>query len=221
MNATTLVIGNYNYSSWSLRAWLVAKASGLAFEVLRLPLDTPEFARRIGEYSPSDCVPVLQHAGTVIWDSLAIAEYLAERFPEAGLWPKDSAARAAARSISAEMHAGFAALRRQMPMNCRATGRRVERSQALERDIDRIVEIWGDALTSYGGPFLFGDFSIADAMYAPVVLRLETYGVTQDRQLGDYRQRILALDWMREWIAKAREETETIPAEEVGLTNQT
>ncbi len=217
MSSARLIIGNYNYSSWSLRAWLVARASGLKFEVLRLPLDTPEFMRRIPEYSPSRCVPVLHHGGRVIWDSLAIAEYLAEQFPAAALWPADPATRAAARSVSAEMHAGFGALRQCMPMNCRATGRRVLATPALNSDIARIGEIWADALSSHGGQFLYGDFSIADAMYAPVVLRFETYGVEQRPELAAYGRRIIALRWMQEWVANARQEAETIAGEEVGI----
>ncbi len=214
--SATLVIGNYNYSSWSLRAWLAATVSGLRFEVVRLPLDTPEFERRIAEYSPSGRVPVLRDRGRVIWDSLAICEYLAEQFPASELWPVDAGERARARSVAAEMHAGFAALRSQMPMNCRASGRQVPVDNSLRQDISRVERIWGESLAASGGPFLFGHFTIADAMFAPVVFRFETYAVGQTSDSHRYRDHVLGMAASRQWLAKAREESEEIAGDEVG-----
>ncbi len=214
--SATLIIGNYNYSSWSLRAWLAATMSGLGFEVQRLPLDTPEFATRIKDLSPSGQVPVLRDRGRVIWDSLAICEYLAEQFPASRLWPEEAGARARARSVSAEMHAGFSALRSQMPMNCRARGRSVSIGAELRRDIARVGAIWSETLGSSGGPFLFGHFTISDAMFAPVVFRFETYGVSQARELQAYREQVLGLEAVGVWLARAREESEVIEADEAG-----
>ena len=170
----TLVIGNKNYSSWSLRAWLLLAESAIPFDEIRIPLDTPEFPAAISRYSPAACVPVLLIGDRPVWDSLAIAETLAEQFPDANLWPADAAQRAHARSICAEMHGGFQALRAAMPMNCRAMGRRVALPEKVTRDIDRMFEIWMDCRQRYAGDWLFGEFSIADAMFAPVVLRFRT-----------------------------------------------
>ncbi|MBT8422208.1 MAG: glutathione S-transferase N-terminal domain-containing protein, partial [Gammaproteobacteria bacterium] len=157
----TLIIGNYNYSSWSLRAWLVARWSGLEFEEQRLALDTDQFPDEVQALSPSGLVPVLHHDEKVVWDSLAIAEYLAERFPQARLWPAAETMRVTARSLSAEMHGGFTSLRSQMPMNCRASGRKVMGDAALARDIQRITLAWSEALRISGGPCLFGARCIA------------------------------------------------------------
>lgn len=211
-----LIIGNYNYSSWSLRAWLAATWSGLQFDVVRLPLDTDRFRSEIAALSPSGRVPVLYHEDIVVWDSLAIAEYLAERYPAAQLWPADRTMRARARAASAEMHAGFETLRREMPMNCRATGRRVAIGDALQADISRIEQLWSACLAASGGPFLFGSCTIADAMYAPVVFRFESYGVTHQDVLGEYRSQVLGMAATKHWLAKATEEKEVIEAEEVG-----
>ena len=156
-----IVIGNRAYSSWSLRGWLALAHTGAPFEEILLPLDTEEFRRRIGEYSPSRRVPVLIHGTLHIWDSLAIAEYLAEVFPEAGYWPANRSLRAYARSIACEMHAGFAALRRTLPMNCRAEGRRVALDAETKRDIARICDIWRTCRDQAGdGPWLLGRFGV-------------------------------------------------------------
>ena len=183
----TIFLGNKNYSSWSLRPWLVLRQAGLEFEETRIPLYGAESRAALLAWSPSGRVPVLRHGETAIWDSLAICEYLAESFPEKRLWPRERDARARARSVSAEMHSSFAALRAQMPMNVRASGRRVARTAELGSDLARVAELWRDCLAekTARGPFLFGEFSIADAMYAPVVFRFATYGV----QLGAHRTR--------------------------------
>lgn len=175
----TLYCGNRNYSSWSIRASLAIRHSGLACEEVVIPLDRPDTAGRIGAVSPSGRVPVLHVDGLVIWDSLAIIEYLHERFPEAGVWPREPSARALARSVSAEMHSGFTALRSEMPMDLRNSKPKAA-SAEVRADIDRIESIWAACRTVYGrgGDYLFGAWSAADAMYAPVVSRFRTYGVS-------------------------------------------
>lgn len=216
----TLVIGNRNYSSWSLRAWFFLAHHGVEFATLRLALDTPEFRDRIGDYSPSRTVPVLLHGRRRIWDSLAICEYAAEIIPSVRAWPEDPRARALARSASCEMHAGFAALRAELPVNCRARDRRVEPSPAARRDIERVIEIWEGARRHRGrdGPWLFGAFSIADAMFAPVALRYLTYGVALDGEAGSWVETLMADPAMQAWITAAALEPEVIEHEERGLT---
>lgn len=197
-----LVIGSKNYSSWSLRPWLLLRVFDLRFEEIKLPLDTPEFYSRIREYSPTDRVPVLHDGDVRVWDSLAIAEYANERWLGGRGWPADSAARALARSISAEMHSGFMALRNELPMNCRKRVHDHPTSADAQRDIARIRTIWREARERFGvdGPFLFGAFGIADAMYAPVVLRFISYDVALDRIERAYADAILALPALREWL---------------------
>ncbi len=208
----TLVIGNKNYSSWSLRPWLLLKVSGLPFEEIRIPLYQPQSSEQILAYSPSGKVPVLLDGDHKVWDSLAIGEYLAERFPEKHLWPGEPMARAQARSISAEMHSGFSHLRTHMCMNCRRRFPGRGRTPEVRWEIARITEIWEDCRARYReGPFLFGEFSIADAMYAPVVLRFQTYAVTLSPLASSYAQEILALPAIQEWLASAGAESETIP----------
>ncbi|MDJ0939488.1 MAG: glutathione S-transferase family protein [Woeseiaceae bacterium] len=212
-----LVIGNKNYSSWSLRAWLMLREGGIPFDEHRIKLDEPDSAANIAEFSEAGRVPVLILDGQAIWDSLAIAETVAERWPDAKLWPEDPAARAHARSISAEMHSGFEVLRGQMPMNCRAMGRKVPLPDELTEDIDRVFHIWGDCEKRYGGPWLFGhDFSIADAMYAPVVLRFRTYGINLPDTAKVYANRLLESNSMQEWLTSAETEIEVIDREEIG-----
>ncbi len=208
----SLVIGNKNYSSWSLRAWLILKQTGEPFQEIRIPLDTPTTHAAIARYSPSGRVPVLLHGSTVIWDSLAIAEYLAECFPSARLWPLDPMARAYARSVSAEMHSGFAKLRTHMPMDLRSTYPETGRAPGVQADIDRILQIWQDCRERFGqaGVFLLGSFSIADAMYAPVVSRFRTYGVILPPLQQAYAEQIWALNSMQAWQADAISETEII-----------
>ena len=198
-----LVIGNKNYSSWSLRPWLAMKVLGLAFDEVRIPLYREGSKEQILRYSPAGKVPVLHDEGTVVWDSLAILEYLAEREPR--LWPRAAAERARARAISAEMHAGFAKLREHMSMNIRKRYPGKGRTPEVLAEIGRISAIWGEAK----GPFLFGEFSAADAMYAPVVLRFRTYAVEGPNRR--YMDTMLALPAMREWIEAAEREPESIP----------
>jgi glutathione S-transferase len=190
---------------------------GLEFEEVRIPLDQPDTRRRIHEFSPAGRVPILLHGRLTVWDSLAICEYIAELYPSA--WPADRAARAHARSISAEMHSGFAALRKEMPMNVRATGRRVTPTAECRSDIERIKQVWRDCRSKYAeaGRWLFGGFSIADAMYAPVVTRFATYGVVCTGEEGRYTTHVLADPAMRDWKTGAESEAESIASSEVGL----
>jgi glutathione S-transferase len=205
----TIYLGNKNYSSWSLRPWLALKRTGAQFDEVVIPLDQPTTRATILKYSPSGRVPVLLHGDFAVWDSLAICEYLAERFPDARLWPADGAARAVARSASAEMHSGFAALRQHLPMNIRSSfpGRGV--TPEVQADINRIMALWRDCRTRFGegnGEFLFGGFTIADAMYAPVVSRFRTYKIELEREAEAYCEAIMALPAMQEWAAAARNE---------------
>ncbi|MDR6769522.1 glutathione S-transferase family protein [Azospirillum sp. BE72] len=210
MSDLTLVMGNKAYSSWSLRPWLAMKQAGLAFAETVIPLRQPDTAARIAEHSPSGRVPSLIHAGLTVWDSLAICEYVAELAPEAGLWPADRAARAVARAVSAEMHSGFVPLRTSMPMNLKSDRKGQGMTDATAADIARIEALWADVRSRFGtpagGPFLFGAFTIADAMFAPVVTRLETYGVAVSPESRAYMDAVLALPAMREWMAAAKEE---------------
>lgn len=217
MPRLTLAIGNKNYSSWSLRPWLVLRQAGLAFEEIRIPLYIPGATEALAHWSPSGKVPALHDGEVVVWDSLAICEYLAECYPEKSLWPADVAARALARSVSAEMHAGFSELRSAMPMNCRATFPGKGVTEPSRRDIARVVAIWNDCRSRFGtgGDFLFGHFTIADAMYAPVVLRFVTYGVALEGAARGYAETILALPAIQEWLAASREEAEIIEAFEI------
>ena len=211
MAPLTLVIGNKNYSSWSLRPWLAMKQAGLDFAEIRIPLDTPTTYQAIRHYSPSGRLPVLQHEDIRIWESLAICEYIAERFAP-NLWPEDIVARAMARSISAEMHAGFQHLRENMPMDCRTRLCLFGMNPAVQADIERVVQIWHECRQQFGsgGGFLFGQFSIADAMFAPVVSRFITYDVQLDVVAKTYVEAVWSLPAMQEWIEAATQEEETI-----------
>jgi glutathione S-transferase len=211
-----LVIGNKNYSSWSLRPWLLLRHAGIAFDEINVRLFVPEFAAQIAQYSPAGKVPVLVDGDITVWDTLSIAEYLAERYPGQQLWPADRAARACARSICAEMHAGFATLRSQLPMNVTAVLPGLGWNVAVQRDVDRIAQIWTNLRRRYGadGPFLFGAFSIADAYYAPVVSRFATYGIRLPDEAKDYADFMLALPAMQQWIADAREERDFLADDE-------
>ncbi len=215
---TRLIIGNKNYSSWSLRAWLLLRESGIEFSEHRIALDMPASANEIAAFSAAGRVPVLQLEDVSVWDTMAIAETVAERWPEKNLWPADSAARAHARAVCAEMHAGFPVLRERMPMNCRAMGRKVALPDELGQDIDRIIAIWSECYREHGdkGGWLFGDFSVADAMFAPVVLRFRTYGINLPESAGFYPCRLLESEAMQEWLAAAESETEVIDREETG-----
>lgn len=212
----TLVIGNKNYSSWSLRPWLLLRHHDVGFEEVRLPLDTPRFAEEIGQWSPARTVPALRHGDVSIWDSLAICEYADEAFLDRAGWPRDRAARAMARTVSAEMHAGFAALRARMPQNCRRRTQGLALSAEVGRDIERVLAIWRDCRARFGaaGPFLFGGFSIADAMYAPVALRFRSYGIAVDANAAAWTAALLALPALQEWLAAAEAEPEMLAATE-------
>jgi glutathione S-transferase len=211
-----LVIGNKNYSSWSLRPWLALKMAGVPFEEIRITLDRPGTRADILAYSPSGRVPCLLDGALTVWDSLAICEYVNETYAGGRLWPAERAARASARAVSAEMHAGFTALRLHLPMDIR--GRHPERGAAAREradvaaDIERIHAIWSDCLRHFGGPWLFGEFSIADAMYAPVVTRFATYDVALDARLDAYSAQVFGSAPMQQWVEAAKAETEVLKA---------
>ena len=211
-----LIIGNKTYSSWSLRPWLAARHAGIAFDEVRIPLYTPDSSPQLQRYSPSGKVPVWREGEFTVWESLAICEYLAEKAPT--LWPADAKARAVARSVSTEMHAGFTALRTSMTMNARARGRCVEITPEAAADINRIEAIWLDCRSRFGagGPWLFGGFSVADAMYGPVVLRFVPYGVTRPGVVDEYIATFMADPHLQAWIAAAEQETEVLEQFEVG-----
>ena len=215
MTDLTLTIGNKNLSSWSLRPWILMKQTGIAFKEENIRLDRPETRTILAEKSPSGLVPFLTHktdSGDVgVWDSLAIAEYLNELFPEKQLWPDDTAARAHARAVSAEMHSGFTAMRTVWPMQFLRRDLKHLTSGGVQRDIDRIANIWRECRTRFGGAgeFLFGSFSIADAMYAPVVSRFTTYGpLDLNSEAAAYIDVISALGAMKVWEAGARAEAD-------------
>jgi glutathione S-transferase len=213
----TLVIGNKNYSSWSLRPWLLLKHLGVAFEEILVPLDRPSTREDLEKYSPSARVPVLRHGELTVWDSLAICEYLAELTGRG--WPAAPAARAVARAVSAEMHSGFTTLRSLWPMNARARNRRTAMTAALEADVERIDQIWNDCRARFGaaGPWLFGEYSIADAMFAPVVLRFNTYGAAAvSPTVRWYMASVLEDPPLQEWLQAAQRESWTNASSEVG-----
>ena len=211
MGQLTLVIANKNYSSWSLRPWLLLKQAGINFSEIVIFLDTPNTYKQIRRYSPSGKVPVLLDGDLTIWESLAICEYIAENFIN-DLWPQDLEARTYARCISYEMHAGFINLRQQMPMNCRTRYPREGMKPDVQTDIDRITSIWRECREQYGshGEFLFGNFTIADAMFAPVISRFITYDVKLGDIEQDYVETIWSLPAMQEWINAAYLEPEMI-----------
>jgi glutathione S-transferase len=208
MKELTLVVASKNYSSWSLRPYLALAHTGQPFREVVVQLGEADTAAKIAKYSPSGRVPALVHGELVVWDSLAICEYLAELFPQAKLWPEDATARAVARSVTAEMHSSFANLRTHMPMNLRARRPGEGRAPGVAEDIARVTALWSECRSRFGrgGPFLFGAFSIADAFYAPVVTRFVTYGVELDAVCGAYRDAVLALPAMKAWTEAARNE---------------
>jgi glutathione S-transferase len=212
-----LIIGNKNYSSWSLRGWLAVKQAGVAFEEDLVDLAAPDYKAELRRRSPAAKVPVLQQGELLIWDSLAIIEHLAESHPEAGFWPAAPAARAMARSIAAEMHAGFAALRSHMPMNIRARHPGKGMGPGVAEDIRRIAALWQEARDTFGrdGAYLFGPWSAADSMYAPVASRFRTYGVALAPDLQAYVDAIHDHEWLREWERAALEEHSVIAEDEI------
>ncbi|MCB1051120.1 MAG: glutathione S-transferase family protein [Acidobacteria bacterium] len=213
----TLVMGNFNYSSWSIRAWFLLRQTGLPYEIKRIPLDTPTFAQEIAPLSPTKRVPVLIDDGFTVWDSLAINEYLNDKLCGV-FWPSDVQARARARSISCEMHSSFPALRSQMPMNARAR-RIIPMTPELQKDIDRVQAIWTECRQTHeaNGPWLFGKFSIADAMFAPVVSRFATYAPDLNPTVQAYCQHVQNTKVYQEWMERAAAETEIVEQDETGI----
>ncbi|WAK04035.1 glutathione S-transferase family protein [Methylobacter sp. YRD-M1] len=212
----TLVIGNKNYSSWSLRPWLFLKHHGITFDEIKISLAQADSKNRILGFSPSGKVPVLIDGGLKVWDSLAIMEYLAERFPETQAWPQEQAERAFARSISAEMHAGFPALRTHCGMNCRRPPAARKLPEEVHNDIERIGQIWRQCRKQYWdrGPWLFGQFTIADAMFAPVALRFYLYQLDTNAEAYGYVNTVLEHPALKEWVEAGMRELEVIPAYE-------
>jgi glutathione S-transferase len=207
MPKATLTISSKNYSSWSLRGWLMCKLGGLEFDEVTVSLEDPDARAELLLLSPSFLVPCLTHDGAKVWDTLAIGEYVAEAYPEAGLLPSDRAARAHCRAICGEMHSGFANLRAALPMNLRAHHAGFKVWAGAQADIDRIVAIWGECLATYGGPYLFGQApTMADAMYAPVVARFLTYDVRLNRESAAYCRTVMRWPAMVEWMADAKAE---------------
>jgi glutathione S-transferase len=211
-----LLIGNKNYSSWSLRPWLLLKHAGLPFEEEAISFNAEDFRSRVSRFSPVGKVPVLVDGDVVVWDSLAIVEYIAEKYPDLKLWPAEVAARAHARSIVAEMHASFQAMRSTLVMNCEATFPTPLLSNAVRRDVERIIAMWSDCRNRYGkdGPFLFGTFSVADAYFAPVVLRFIIYNLLRPSIVSTYIAHMEALPALRTWVQAARNEHDFVSEDE-------
>ena len=214
----TLYIANKNYSSWSLRPWILMRALGIGFDERLVQFESGSSWKTFRSFSPSGKVPCLVDGETVVWDSLAISEYLAERNP--GVWPSDSTARAFARCAAAEMHSGFTALREQCTMNCGIRVKLHRIDEPLSRDLTRVNELWNEGIRRFGGPFLAGgEFTAADAFYAPVAFRIQTYSPPIDAAANAYAQRLLALSSMRAWYASARAETWRDAAHEAEVAN--
>jgi len=218
-----LYIGNKNYSSWSMRPWVLLRQADIAFEEVMVRFDSfdpsSQFKSQIGPVSPTAKVPVLVDDGFAVWDTLAIAEYVAEQHPDRQLWPADAKARARARSVVAEMHSGFTGLRSACPMNIEAhlpeVGALLWRDNAgVRADVQRLVEMWSELLAAHGGPMLFGHFTIADAFFAPVCMRLQTYALPLPPQINDYVQRVRALPGVKAWIDEALAEKDFLDFEE-------
>ena len=220
-----LYIGNKNYSSWSMRPWVLLRQAGIPFDEVMVRFDSfaddgnSTFKNTLKALSPTGKVPVLVDGDVVVWDTLAIAEYLAEQFPEKALWPRDKAARARARSICAEMHAGFTALRSSCPMNIEASlpevGALAWRDKpAVRADVARLVAMWQDVLDEHGGPLLFGKFTIADAYFAPICMRLKCYALPLPAGIAAYVERVCALTGVRQWMDEARAEKDFLDFEE-------
>ena len=216
MSKPLLMIGNKNYSSWSLRAWLMLKHAGVDFDEMRISLFVEGYKEKLFSCSPAGKVPVYKDADLLVWDTLAIGEYLYETYPL--LWPAQREARARARSVSAEMHSGFMPLRKAMPMNIRGRDRKVAMSSELEADIMRIKAIWRELRAQYddAGPWLFGSYTIADAMFAPVVFRFITYGVSEPGTVDEYMQTVARDPLVQEWLRASELEREVVASNEVG-----
>ena len=211
-----LVIGNKNYSSWSMRPWIAMKVAGIAFDEEVISLNAPDFKERLLKISGTGKVPALADGNVHVWESLAILEYLADKFPEAGLWPEGAAARAHARAVSSEMHAGFIPVRRHYPMNMWRPVKPREPTPEAAVNIKRIDTLWSDCRARFGkgGPFLFGAFCAADAMYAPVVSRFHTYAIEVSKPSRAYMDAMMALPAWQEWTAAALKETWVLPEDE-------
>lgn len=221
MPSLRLVIANKNYSSWSMRPWVALRQAGIAFAEVMVPFDTEAWANRVPALTPTGQVPVLWIDDEPVWESLAIVEAVAELYPEAGLWPADPRARRRARAVSAQMHAGFTALRRHMPMNIGADLRGHGHTPEVAADIERIVAIWTECRrTATGGDLLFGGFGIADAMFAPVVTRFDTYGVALPPLAAAYADAVRALPAVAAWIEQARAETAFVAHDEPYRTSR-
>ena len=221
MAQLTLIIGNKNYSTWSLRPWLALKHAGLPFDERLVRLDDENYQQIVADVSPSRRVPVLVHGETTVWESMAILEYIHELAPGAGLWPPDRETRAMARSVSNEMHAGFSAIRNSMPMNLRRQDLKGKgRGPGVDGDVARICEIWGDCRYRFGsgGDFLFGAFGAADAMFAPVVTRFDTYGVEVDGTCESYCRAVLTHPAFVEWREAALKEPWIVREDEIPAT---
>ncbi|NVJ97763.1 MAG: glutathione S-transferase family protein [Alphaproteobacteria bacterium] len=212
-----IIIGTKNYSSWSLRGWLAVRHTGLPFEEIKLALDTPDFYKQIEALSPTRCVPALHHGEARVWDSLALIDYCARIAPEKFWWPEDNAAFANARSIAAEMHSGFLALRGAAPMNMRGRWTDMALSEGVQKNVDRIDAIWQEARARFGmdGDFLFGEFGAADMMYAPVVSRFQTYDIKVSDTSKAYMDAVHAHPYMAEWIEETKTETHIVPVDEI------
>lgn len=210
-----LIIGNKNYSSWSLRPWILLKHARIKFEEVRIPLFTNEGERMLDELCPAKQVPVLYDDRLVLWDSLAICEYIADKYPAKKLWPVDAVDRARARAMSAEMHSSFQALRNNMPMNCRREVKDFKPDLETEIDIDRIVQLFEQALLDSKGPWLFGHYTVADAMFAPVASRFKTYGVKAPQVTQRYFDKVLNDASMKQWYEEASHENEIIERAEI------
>ena len=214
-----LLIGNKCYSSWSLRAWLLMRVAGIAFTEQLVPLDEPGFKEAVFAAAPGSggTLPMVVDGDVAVWETLAICEYLHDTHPQAGIWPRDVAARAHARAVSSEMHAGFMALRSACPMNLGKRFATRDRGPGVARDVERLTALWRQARERFGtgGPFLYGAFSAADAMFAPVVTRFDTYGIVVDPVSQDYMRAILALPAYREWLAAALVEPWIVAQDEV------
>jgi glutathione S-transferase len=211
-----LIIANKNYSTWSLRPWLLLRHAGIPFEEELIDFNAADFKSRVRQYSGAGKVPILLDGTLVVWDSLAIAEYVAEKHPEKALWPHAAPARAVARSVCAEMHSGFQEMRSTLVMNCQVKFSNVLLRKGVRREVSRVFEIWRDCRQRFGadGPFLFGRFSVADAFFAPVTIRFTTYGIDLPAVARDYVATIQALPAMQEYISAARAETSFVDGDE-------
>jgi len=219
MSNLTLIIGNKNYSSWSLRPWVFLRQKQIEFNEIRVALFTQTSDIELAEYNSDSKVPVLKDGDYVIWDSLSILEYIAEKYPQANGWPADPEARAFARSMSCEMHASFSAVRQELPMNCRKQFKNIKLSADAEREIERIKQLWRQSRSRFGaqGEWLFGDYSIADAMFAPVALRFAGYGISLHGSEADYVSSVLNQPCIIDWIAAGKKEKEVIEEDEIDV----